>query len=271
LDSANQIPAWLLVVGAFFVAASLFVYVRLVRRIAREGGKVPTENFAASDLAVVLMLLAWFLSAIFQGFQHAPKPVHDRDIVQGALVFIAVVFFLGSFMHFRGIRIAEQFGLRRIGFLKVAATALGLVAAAYPLVGVASVLTGKVLGEQAKSQEMVSYFLNAAQSANYKMVLATMLMGVLVAPVAEEFIFRGYIYGVLKRNVGLAGAVLLNASVFAAIHLNETSLPALFVLALCFTIAYEATGSLLVCMGMHALFNFTNFTLLLLAGNHLAP
>ena len=58
---------------------------------------------------------------------------------------------------------------------------------------------------------------------------------------------------------------MINASLFAAIHLSESSLVALFVLAVCFTVAYEFTGSLLVNMCMHGVFNLTNLILLLYA------
>ena len=40
------------------------------------------------------------------------------------------------------------------------------------------------------------------------------------------------------------------------------SLPALFVLALCLTIAYEWTGSLFVPIAMHAMFNSMNLLLM---------
>jgi membrane protease YdiL (CAAX protease family) len=95
-----------------------------------------------------------------------------------------------------------------------------------------------------------------------------MLLGCVVAPVAEETIFRGYIYGVLKRYTGGLTAGVISAGMFAAMHLSVSSLPALFVLALCFTLAYEATGSLLVNILMHALFNLSMFLVLLGIAHH---
>ena len=50
-------------------------------------------------------------------------------------------------------------------------------------------------------------------------------------------------------------AALLTSALFALVHVNLASLPALFYLALCLTLAYEWTGSLLVPITMHALFN----------------
>ena len=49
--------------------------------------------------------------------------------------------------------------------------------------------------------------------------------------------------------------MLLTSLLFAAIHMNGPVFLPLFVLAVCLTLAYEATGSLWVPMLMHALFN----------------
>jgi len=61
-----------------------------------------------------------------------------------------------------------------------------------------------------------------------------------------------------KRFLGPVPAGFLSAMLFAASHSNLGSLASLFVLAVCFLLAYERTGSLLVPVGMHALFNSLN-------------
>ena len=76
--------------------------------------------------------------------------------------------------------------------------------------------------------------------------------------------FRGFFYVVFKRYVGAPVSALFTAALFAAFHVNLTAFPGLFVLALCFTIAFEATGSLVVPMTMHALFNGAQLGLLYL-------
>jgi membrane protease YdiL (CAAX protease family) len=110
--------------------------------------------------------------------------------------------------------------------------------------------------------------MNASQASDTGTICLTMLLGVVVAPAAEETIFRGYLYGVLKRYTGGLAAAVLSAALFAAMHLSLSSLPALFILALCFTLAYEATGSLLVNIFMHAFFNLWNFLVVLWVARH---
>jgi CAAX protease family protein len=79
---------------------------------------------------------------------------------------------------------------------------------------------------------------------------------------AEEFLFRFFLYGVLKRYFGRFLGVTVNALLFAAAHTHLPSFAPLFVLGSCFTIAYEWSGSILVSMTMHALFNSLSLTVL---------
>ena len=261
----------LIAIGVFFAAISLFVYGNVARRIATEGGKVRTDNFGGVDLLTASLLIFYFAAGVLAGFNAKPKPMHGEDIVSGSVLFLIVVTFLCSIMHFRGIKLPEQFGVRRLGIGRVAGTALGLLAAAYPLIGVLSILSQKALGAEAQPQELVKYFLDASEKSHYAAILGTMLMGVVFAPIAEEFIFRGYFYGILKRHLGVVAGIILNAALFAAIHVNATSFLSLFALAVCLTLAYEFTGSILVNMCMHSLFNLSNLCLLLYTAQHPLP
>ena len=66
----------------------------------------------------------------------------------------------------------------------------------------------------------------------------------------------------LKRFFGRFFGLTANALLFAAVHTHLPSFAPLFVLGSCFTIAYEWSGSILVSMTMHALFNSVSLTLL---------
>src|SRR5712692_7028492 len=49
-------------------------------------------------------------------------------------------------------------------------------------------------------------------------VLLVMALAVLAAPLVEETIFRGYIYPVLARTLGVPAGVLLTGALFGALH-----------------------------------------------------
>jgi len=79
-------------------------------------------------------------------------------------------------------------------------------------------------------------------------------LGVLAAPLCEEFIFRGLLQGGLRRSLPAWQAITVAAALFAIVHPPAAMLPA-FALGLCAGIAYERSGSLLAPMLVHAGYN----------------
>lgn len=91
---------------------------------------------------------------------------------------------------------------------------------------------------------------------------ALAIVTIVVAPAAEEMLFRGILYPAIKLagfpRLALWGTALL----FAAIHLNLVTFVPLAVLALGLTLLYERTDNLLAPITAHALFNAMNFVIL---------
>jgi membrane protease YdiL (CAAX protease family) len=77
---------------------------------------------------------------------------------------------------------------------------------------------------------------------------------VLAAPLFEEFIFRGLIFGGLRRLMGALPAAAGSAALFAIVHPPLAMAP-VFVLGLCAAWAYERSKSLLAPMLVHAAYN----------------
>ena len=115
-----------------------------------------------------------------------------------------------------------------------------------------SVLTQHLLRNETSLQNIVELF-NGSPSIRQRILV--IVLAVAIAPIAEEFVFRFFIYGVLKRYCGFFLALLLNALLFAAVHAHLPSFAPLIVLGGCLTLAYEWSGSILVSMSMHMLFN----------------
>ena len=108
------------------------------------------------------------------------------------------------------------------------------------------------IGEGEGQQEVVSAFSSVKDPVLLGLLSFT---AVIVAPVSEEVLFRGYLYPVSKRFIGRAPAVLFSALVFAAIHHNALALVPLCFLALLLALSYELTGSIWAPIGIHLLFN----------------
>ena len=97
------------------------------------------------------------------------------------------------------------------------------------------------------------------------------VFAVVLAPVAEEFIFRGMLYPVVKQLGSPRFAFFGTSAIFALIHLDVGTLVPLFVLALALTWLYEKTNNLLAPIAAHALFNAANLVLLLFAQDFSVP
>ena len=89
-----------------------------------------------------------------------------------------------------------------------------------------------------------------------------LLLALVVAPLAEEVMFRGLALPALARRLGGPAAVLLVALVFALLHFHLHSLAALFTLGVALAWVYIHTGTLWAPVTLHALFNGVNLGLL---------
>jgi uncharacterized protein len=80
-----------------------------------------------------------------------------------------------------------------------------------------------------------------------------------VAPLAEEFFFRGFFFTALRGSLGLWPSAVITGIVFGLIHFKLEFLAPLAVLGFALCLLYAQTGSLLPCIALHALNNSLAF------------
>jgi uncharacterized protein len=86
-----------------------------------------------------------------------------------------------------------------------------------------------------------------------------------VAPVAEEFFFRGFFYRALRSRYTVLVAALIDGLLFGVIHWDFSSAEALLIvpplaaLGFIFCLVYEKTGSIYPTIALHALNNAIAF------------
>ena len=258
-DALQQTAAGFSELAVFALAVT--VQVRVILRIARDGGQVRTDEFRMPDALVAIVLATFFaVAGLGALFQHAEKSaaVTVEQVLPGALLFLVLLLGVAGFLSFRGLKLVPLLGLDRIPPLRAAGWAAGLVLIAFALTAAANALTAAVLRGHTEAQSLVQLFRTVAQRGEGTAMLKIFVAGAVIAPVCEEFLFRGFFYAVGKRHLGPLASGFLTALLFAAIHQSLTAFAGLFVLAVCLTLAYERTGSLLVPIGMHALYNFTS-------------
>ncbi|HVT72727.1 MAG TPA: CPBP family intramembrane glutamic endopeptidase [Lacunisphaera sp.] len=111
-------------------------------------------------------------------------------------------------------------------------------------------------------QDLIAIFANAKSPW---VVTALLLIACGLAPVYEEFLFRAGLYRFCRQKLGRPWALVLSGCLFGALHQNLASFVPLALFGMCLAVAYEATGSIVVPIVAHALFNL-NTVLIVLAG-----
>jgi len=100
--------------------------------------------------------------------------------------------------------------------------------------------------------------------------LMLMLLGVLVAPLVEETIFRGFLYPVLARSLGVAGGVIVTGILFGLLHAMQlwgawAQIGLLMVVGITFTAARAVTRTVLTSYLLHVSYNAYLFAVFLYA------
>ncbi|UCC67865.1 MAG: CPBP family intramembrane metalloprotease, partial [Armatimonadota bacterium] len=93
---------------------------------------------------------------------------------------------------------------------------------------------------------------------------AALIVGAcVILPVLEETLFRGILYGALRRRWSFAPAALASAAIFAAAHLSWVGMVPYLLLGLVFAYLYERSSSLVAPWAAHGAFNAFNLAFLL--------
>ena len=87
-------------------------------------------------------------------------------------------------------------------------------------------------------------------------------VAIILAPVAEEVLFRGVIYTAIKQRGHHQLALWSTAFLFALIHFYPVGFLSLILLAVLLVAVYERTKNLLAAILLHSAFNAVNFALI---------
>jgi hypothetical protein len=199
------------------------------------------------------------------GFAAFKSPESPGTLLLGTLSLQGVTWVLiYFFLRHHQVRWREVFGLRESRLLRALLTALLSVLVVLPAawwLQHASALVLKKIGWPPEEQTAVM-LLAGAKSWWARVYLGA--FAVVIAPVAEEFIFRGVLYPFVKQLGSPRYALFGINAIFALIHTDAATLVPLFVLALALTWLYERTDNLLAPITAHSLFNVANLVVLCL-------
>lgn len=144
---------------------------------------------------------------------------------------------------------AWHFGLRRTRFWP----ALGWAVAGFLSFVVLAIAYFQLVDQDVEQTTLDD--LNAEHST--LATLAVAFLVVVVAPVAEEIFFRGFVFRSLRSSLTLWPAAIAAGLLFGLVHLptGPEAVPMLAVLGVIFCLVYEKTGSLYPVIGLHAFNN----------------
>lgn len=195
--------------------------------VAAATGATPDEEDPTFTIVATLIQSAIFIgtAVLFASFTRKPEPWH--------------------------------FGLRRAPFWPTVGWAALGIASFYVF---AAIYTAAVQpdAEQTVAQEL------GAEQGTFGLIAAGFMV-VCVAPVAEEFFFRGFFYKALRTRYPVLAAAAIGGGLFGVIHFDFSSadalliLPPLAVLGFMFCLVYERTGSIFPTIALHALNNSLAF------------
>jgi len=126
------------------------------------------------------------------------------------------------------------------------------LALAMTLVRAADYLNLVLLRRPPDTQSVVQLVIDDGSPA---LMLLIGLGAVVLAPLAEEIVFRGFLFRNLRDSLGKGLAMFLSGFAFAAVHFEPTLLLPLTALGVALALLYEWSGSLYVPIVVHALWN----------------
>jgi len=236
---------------------------KLPRAFTREDGReriaIPLWNgilsalgsIATGFLVMFVAMIVLFVAAILiTGNTPSTNPGHPV-MAAAEVVFYAAG---GAFAWWRLRTMnARPFRKLRLGDVRAILTGVGILILARVATGLLLVLTDHTKHVQSGFE---NFDVKSAMPGmtTISAVLAVTSMTI-VAPIVEEIVFRGLLFGALASGLGVLASALVTALLFGAVHGDLLFFPAIAALGLVTALAYAATGNLWVAIILHALNN----------------
>jgi membrane protease YdiL (CAAX protease family) len=247
-----------------YVLVSAYVYISLIHQISARtsnpvGTGAPARIFGLPEAILAAVLILFLLLNIGASISRPSNDFSAPNLLGNFLLMFFVVLAIVTFLQLRRFDLASLGGFSRISFIRALSTGAILLFFAYPLILWSDIITQRLFRGGSSKQNIVEFF-SGSRTIDQRIMI--IVFAVAIAPVIEEFLFRFFLYNVIKRYFGRLLGVILSALLFAAAHAHFPSFVPLFVLGSCFAIAYEWSGSILIAMTMHSLFNSVTLTAL---------
>jgi membrane protease YdiL (CAAX protease family) len=220
-------------------------------------GKVPTWFFRPLDLAGIGILVMFYAALVIASLRMIGEGNAELD--PGALISTIGFQFISagivSAAVIPRVRATEWLGLKWNRWPTIFLVAPGCVVGMW-LFFYSLQTTGYIQWLESLGVDGVQDTVKVLQQSTDPLTLWLMVAAAVVAaPLCEEIVFRGYLYGAAKRFAGPWVAGFFSALVFASVHGSLVALLPLFVFGCLLAFVYEKTGSIWAPIAIHFCFN----------------
>ena len=244
------------VVGFAVFSVGLVAYVivgSLSHERAERGYGTIGTILACLGVAVIvanLLTLPYFL------VQQSQHPTESVTLTPGGLVYsiVALDLVLVAIVYFRIVH-PKVLSWAQLG---LTTSALGERVAQGVGVGVLVILGSAVIEAALQSvgiHQTQEQMFEGVLNATIPQFIGVLLAGAVIAPIAEEIFFRGYVFTAARRTYGMILAFALSALLFAFAHLNVAAFIPILLIGVAFCYVYWKTGSLVPSMVAHMMNN----------------
>ncbi len=221
------------------------------------GGGVPTHFYNYYDSAGLALIFLIFLGLSIINLRmpaDAMKSLSAFDLVASIFAQFVIAAIVMVLVIFR-VNLIDWLGLRwkkwPLVFAIVPLVLIGMWGIMLGLQSMGYMQWMKTLGVES-TQDAVRLL----QESNDLVVLTLMsVAAVIVAPICEEIVFRGYFFAAAKKFTGTWVAAICSAMIFAAAHGSFAALLPIFILGFALAVVYEWTGSIWAPIAVHLCFN----------------
>ncbi len=210
-------------------------------------------------LAVLLMAGNFF----FQILIYLAREDLFLPVLAGAVA--GVLLPMGILVQRQGFSLRRDFSLTAPHPLILAASALMAVCSVIPT----SLLAELSLRLHPADPQWESFFREHLPTTTPGILLAVVTV-VVVAPLAEEIVFRGLLHRLASSMWGAVPAAIISSLVFGIVHGEPWFLFGLVGVGLVLAFIYEATGSVTACWTAHAVHNSISLFFMLNSEGELA-
>lgn len=222
--------------------------------------KKPIINWSFFDLILVMMLItlgSFVLTSMSSiGVQQLQliKEVKFLTDALGQYILTVLVVFAVAQIKYPGDNLFLLLGLKRQPWtLKLGLQGIfigcGLAFFAYG----AELLLNGMFAHSLPVQPIAEALSRDSQPGIFLLILV--LVSVIIGPVAEEILFRGFAYPFFENRFTRVAAIWLNGAFFGLAHFDMYRWVPLSLAGMCLTWAFQRTASLEVCILAHAVWN----------------